>query len=246
MHKKYVILSIILIFIISFYLLIQPYLFWLIAVKQKFTPGYTNKYYIYSVNTSIFKFQKEYTLDWIASDSLYVVKDYKTALKYILMYEKLGLEYQSMNTIRKFDVYMALKDYDNALKVALSSGKFRNLFEMKLYIATGDYEKAKLAYEKYWAEYTKNHPNYKNNPMKYFYLAQVEYSGKQYKKAYMAINDYFKNYENSTYIKAFELKADIEKELGLTKEYSQTSKRVKELKELSDKYINNELKRISY
>lgn len=223
------------------YLLIQPYMFWFVAVKQPYTPGTTNKYYIYSANTSIFNFQKEFTYDWIAQDALFVVKDYDLALKYINECDKLNLKYKDMNTIRKFRVYMALKDYDNALKIAQNSGKFQSKFEMEVYIVTGEYQKAKEAYEKYWDEYSKKHPNYKNNPMKYFYLAQVEYSGKQYNKAYKAINRYFDNNTKSTYASAWQLKANIAKKLGKQNEYKECSKKVAELKEASDRYIKKSM-----
>lgn len=236
---KHIVLFVIFILLFVLYLLVQPYLFWYLAVKQKFVPGYVNRYYICSVKTSIFKFQKEFTYDWLISDSLNITKNYDVALKYIKEYERLGLQYKNLNIIREFEVYMAREEYDKALVVARKNENFRPRFEMRAYSALGDYKNAMKAYEEYCSKATKESPN-----MLKYYLAELEMSAKHYAKAYDAISAYFDGNDDSTYIKAWELRAEIEKALGKESDYKSSMKRLKELREATDKWINEELNKI--
>ena len=222
---KYFISGFLAICLVFLYLLVQPYLFMYMALMQRPNQAGIYKCTVFAAKTSVFKFQKRHTYDLVVSDA-YLVKDYKTALKYIERSRKLGIN-DKVNAIVEAEICIELKDYDRALKVA----KEQNLKSLilKTYIAMNDKNNARIALE----DYRKSEKNYKY--LYDYYSAQVEFIDGNYDKANTEIDKYLS--KNNKYINAWKLKSEISQKLGNKKDYEYSSKKVAELEKDSEEYI---------
>ena len=167
-----------------------------------------------SVNTSIFEFQKVYTMN-SALASLVLTKDYYTVIAYYKDLEKLGAVDEG-NTYLAVYSYIQTGEYNNALKYAQMFGNKGQLAQ--IYIKIKDFKKAKILVNEMLNQ----------KPVKtrvYRYKAEIEMGENNWKEAYNSINKALKFAPNS--VEALQDKVRISKHLGYKNEYKKSLNKLK-------------------
>jgi len=180
-----------------------PYMFiWAaFAPTDKTESSYLEKAY----KTSIFKFQKVYTIDNILP-ALIIKQDYNSALLYIEELEKMDAMSQTDNYFAAY-AYCETGEYKKALKYAQNSNSDRMI--VKVYTGLKEFDKADNLISKM----------IEKNPQKvqnYLYKAELELAKGNYAGAEVSINKTLPEMKQSRQV--WEIKSKIAKHYGRTQD----------------------------
>lgn len=200
---------------IFMFLLIHPYIYIYTGIIEENNTNIRNtKWDRLAVKYSLFKFQKNYTLE-NAIPGLILTKDFDTALEYLKELEANGFSDNTNKYLMSY-VYMKTGDYVNALKYAKESGnKFQTA---RIYIKMKDIKNAEILIN----EFLKENPV---KPNTYVYKAEIEMAKDNWKTANIYIDKMLKI--NPNHMEALSDKALITRKLGLAKEHKKCINKIK-------------------
>ena len=219
----------IVIILIILIILSLPYVIWYKGILQQKGDAFIGrlgmdkavidpKYPKMSVETSFFKFQKQFTVP-DAIKTLSIAGDDDSVIKYSKEVEKYNLDADIAVYDSIVHSYENIKDYDNALKWAEKSNNSNE--KLRIYILKNDSENA----EKILGEIVSNNLDYK---YEYFYKSKISIIKNDWKGALGYVNSAIS--KTPDLLSVWELKKDITLHLGLTNEYKKCENKISQLK----------------